>query len=100
MAGDLRPGEGHTRCRRESPSGRLETGKEVRRVSQTGARLEAWAWMPDGRLIAVLESRGKKHALFDFSAAQGSWPSAAGAGRWGRQPVCGFSVGKTARRES
>ncbi len=46
-----------------------ETGKELRRVSQTGARLEAWAWIPDGRLIAVLKSRDSKHSLFDFSAA-------------------------------
>ena len=47
------------------------TGKEIRRVVQPGAWLEAWAWTPDGRLIAVLKSReGKKHSLFDFSAAK------------------------------
>ncbi len=46
------------------------TGKELRRVERPGAWLDAWAWMPDGRLIAVLKSRGgKNHALFDFSAA-------------------------------
>jgi WD40 repeat protein len=47
------------------------TGKEMRRVVQPGAWLEAWAWTPDGRLMAVLKSReGKKHSLFDFSAAR------------------------------
>jgi WD40 repeat protein len=48
----------------------VETGKEVRRVSQTGAWLETWAWMPNGRLIAVLKSPGQQHSLFDFSAAR------------------------------
>ena len=47
------------------------TGKEVRRVAQSRAWLEAWAWMPDGRLIAVLKLPGKKHSLFDFRRRQG-----------------------------
>ncbi len=45
------------------------TGKEVRRVAQPGARLEAWAWAADGRLIGVLKSPDGKHAVFDWSAA-------------------------------
>ena len=46
------------------------TGKELRRVAQPGARLAASAWMAEGRLIAVLESLGKKHSVFDFSPAK------------------------------
>jgi WD40 repeat protein len=46
------------------------TGKEMRRVAQRGAWLAAWAWLPDGRLTAVLESLEKEHSLFDFNAAR------------------------------
>ncbi len=46
------------------------TGKELRRVPQPGTRLTAWAWLPDGRLTAVLKSRAKdEYSFFDLNAA-------------------------------
>jgi len=48
----------------------VATGRELRWVVKPGMWLNAWAWLPDGRLIAVLESKTNEQncSLFDLNA--------------------------------
>jgi WD40 repeat protein len=46
------------------------SGRELRRGVLLDAWLDAWAWMPDGRLTAVLEDPEHDPYLFDFDATK------------------------------
>jgi WD40 repeat protein len=48
----------------------VASGKELRRIKRPGDRLDAWAWVRDGRLLAVLESAAdeRTRSLLDLAA--------------------------------